>query len=94
MGFRDIASRMDAAVKKHVATDVAVIDGVAVSGAFRRGYIETLSVQEAQPMFSCMASDIEQSGVGSMLVYDGVTYRVAEEHPDGAGWVLLILERV
>lgn len=83
---------MDAAVKKHVATDVAIIDGVSVSGAFRRGYVETLSVQEVRPMFSCMAADIEHAGTGSTLVYEGASYRVTEEHPDGTGWATLVLE--
>lgn len=84
---------MDAAVKKHVATDVAVIDGVSVSGAFSNEYVEAAGSQGLAPLFRCLVADLGASWTGSTLIYDGTTYRIVVPQPDGAGWVTLILER-
>lgn len=93
MDFRDIASRMDVAILKHVATDVAVIDGVQVSGAFANTYVEIEKMQGTFPTFRCMVSDLGGSGTGSSIVYGGVTYKVAYQEPDGTGWTILILAK-
>lgn len=93
MTFRILVSKLDTAVLRHIANDMALIDGISVSGAFRDAYIDALSMQSIAPVFSCQASSVDSSVIDKMLVYDGILYIVRECQPDGAGWVNLILEK-
>lgn len=92
MVFRDLAARMDNAIKAHVATDVAVIGGNNVQGAFSKEYVETTQIQGHRPIFRCMVADLGAAGLNSTLVYDGTTYTIKVLQPDGTGWTAMILQ--
>lgn len=47
----------------------------------------------AAPVFICRTEDLDADPVGKALVANGVSYTVAEHHPDGIGMTTLILKR-
>lgn len=70
-----------------------LIDGVSVWAVFRNAYFESLEVSGSQPVASCRSSDVSAVTRSSIVVSNGITYRVAVIEPDGTGMTLLRLER-
>lgn len=44
------------------------------------------------PQFQCRTADLPASPVDDVLVFDGITYRVARHEADGTGMTMLFLE--
>mgnify|MGYP001403029669 CR=1 FL=1 len=71
----------------------ATLDGASVSGIFDNQYIDTLGIASRQPMFTLPTADAAAATTSSVLVVEGVTYRVRSIEPDGTGVTMLMLER-
>ena len=71
----------------------ATLDGVSVTGIFDNQYIDTLGVASRQPMFTLPTADAAAATQASVLIVEGVTYRVRSIEPDGTGVTVLMLER-
>lgn len=74
----------------------ATLNGVAVSGIFDNGTGVSdggVGMITTVPSFTLATSVVPASPVGKAMVINGVTYSVAEHHPDGTGVSVLELER-
>lgn len=73
--------------------DAATLDGTAVNGIFRHGYLEVISMAAHDASFQCAESAATAAATQtSVLVVRGVSYRVRVVQPDGTGVCTLLLE--
>lgn len=72
---------------------VATLDGASVRGIFDSQYVDPLGIASRQPMFTLPTSAAASATQASVLVVEGVTYRVRTIEPDGTGVTVLMLER-
>lgn len=96
MNFAALESRVNAACAAKLATDVATLDGVAITGKFSNGSALGLNnmMLGSNPTFSCLDSSLPSDARGLMLVVGGASYTVREAKPDGTGYTLLELEAI
>lgn len=71
----------------------ATLDGASVRGIFDNQYVDVLGVASRQPIFTLPTADAAAATQASVLVVEGVTYRVRTIEPDGTGVTVLMLER-
>jgi hypothetical protein len=71
----------------------ATLDGASVSGIFDNEYVETYGMASRQPMFTLPTAQAGSVTQSSVLVVEGVSYRVTRAEPDGTGVTVLMLER-
>ena len=75
----------------------ATLAGLPVVGIFDSAYLQGdvggNGMAGAQPMFTLATSEVPSSPVGTSLVVNATTYRVAAHEPDGTGVSILMLER-
>lgn len=71
----------------------ATLDGVVVAGIFDNEYADAFGMATRQPRFTLKSSDAAAATQASVLVVEGVTYRVRSIEPDGTGVTTLALER-
>ncbi len=71
----------------------AVLNGAPVSGIFDNEYVEAFGMASRQPMFTLPTAQAGSVTQSSVLVVEGVSYRVTRAEPDGTGVTVLMLER-
>ena len=93
--FASIERTINDAVSRALCNATARISGVAVSGVFRDGYAEGISgiASGTSPTFDCLEDDLPTIGTGDTVRIGADPYTIANVHPDGTGWVSLILRR-
>jgi len=78
-------------------SDVAIINGVSVSGYLSNQYIETLDVVGTAPVFLCAVSVINSIIPAvdreTPAVINGVAYSIDNLEPEGNGITKLILNK-
>lgn len=75
------------------AASSATLDGASVRGIFDNQYVDVLGLASRQPMFTLPTADAAAATQASVLIVEGVTYRVRSIEPDGTGVTVLMLER-
>jgi hypothetical protein len=71
----------------------ATLDGASAAGIFDNEYVDAFGMASRQPMFTLPTADAASVTQSSVLVVDGVSYRVTRAEPDGTGVTVLMLER-
>lgn len=63
------------------------IDGHKINGIFNSEYVETNFTQTKVPVFTYSKSDKSDVAINSVLVHDGITYKVKVIQHDGTGLI-------
>lgn len=103
MAFEAIEARVNAAAIRKLANATATLnDQLAIRGVFVQSYIEPAGgmVEDAAPVFRCLAADALTLEQGDELGIDAQTIGVTGDYaargiePDGTGIVLVRLEKL
>jgi hypothetical protein len=74
----------------------ATLDGVTVRGIFDNAFVASgygMGMATTNPTMTMPTSQLPADPVGKPFIYGGLSYVVAEHHPDGTGMSVLMLER-
>jgi hypothetical protein len=98
--FAALETRVALATRSHLANAVAVVtpSGGGVSAeiavVFDAEYVDAFGTQSAAPVVQGVESDFEPYRAhGATIAVRGNTYKSGEYMPDGAGWVVVRLQR-
>lgn len=100
MSFAAAEARLNVSVMRNLANAVALIGQrdvpVIFDSEYSVGAVGVARMGAAEPQMVLATSDVPDDIVDSMVVVDGVTWRVRERQPDSTletGLTLVILER-
>ncbi|KRB73445.1 head-tail joining protein [Noviherbaspirillum sp. Root189] len=71
------------------------IDGVSARGIFDNAYSQIgggVGMASTNPTLTVETTSVPAAPVGKTVACEGVTYGIAEHHPDGTGVSVLVLE--
>lgn len=97
MTFAAILDRANSALRRHLLTDVAVLDHVEIGGAYRCGFQVAMDAISAQvPTFTVASADCAnvEPGVSRLRIHNVGSFLVQQVEPDGAGMAVLRLQAV
>lgn len=63
------------------------IDGYGINGIFSAEYVETNFTQTKVPVFTYSKGDKSDVAINSVLMHDGITYKVKVIQHDGTGLI-------
>lgn len=77
--------------------ETVTLNGVAVTAVFDADYASAgagpLGLASTSPALTVPTASVPASPVGKPAVVRGVSYTIAEHHPDGTGMSVLLLEK-
>jgi hypothetical protein len=92
--FSVLEARLNEAVFSRLSNVETTLAGVTVRGIFDKEYLlEDLGggIATSGPVFTLASADVPAIVAGLALVVNGLTYKVVEPMPDGAGVTVLRL---
>jgi len=91
--FAALEARVNRVARARMANATAVIAGVEVEGIYDEHFISPSGIESFDPVFQVEASAVMGIRHGDPVAVRGGNFTVAELQPDGAGWLVVRLEK-